>query len=208
MNYTVLNIDQWKRKQHFEFFSTFEEPFFGVTTHLDCTLAYDKCKSLGYSFFLYYLYQSIAAANEVEALRLRIVDKEVRKYDVIHASSTVMRADETFGFSFMPYAASFEEFARLAKLEITRIQSSTDLFPLVNEPNVVHCSSLPWLSFTSLSHARKYGIQDSCPKISYGKMSIENDRRKMPVSIHAHHALADGIDVGRWFEIYQARMNA
>jgi chloramphenicol O-acetyltransferase type A len=30
---------------------------------------------------------------------------------------------------------------------------------------VIHFSAIPWLDFTSLSHARSYTFPDSCPKI-------------------------------------------
>jgi len=58
-----LDIEKWKRKEHFHFFRKFEEPFFGVTVKIDCTKAYDYAKQSGKSFFLYYLYQSLKAAN-------------------------------------------------------------------------------------------------------------------------------------------------
>jgi chloramphenicol O-acetyltransferase type A len=30
-----IDLATWNRKEHFEFFSTFEEPFFGITTPID-----------------------------------------------------------------------------------------------------------------------------------------------------------------------------
>ena len=56
MSNYLLDIDNWKRKDHFHFFRQFEEPFFGVTVNVDCTNAYNTAKSNGISFFLYYLY--------------------------------------------------------------------------------------------------------------------------------------------------------
>ncbi|HMX59624.1 MAG TPA: CatA-like O-acetyltransferase [Chitinophagales bacterium] len=46
-----IDIDNWNRKEHFLFFSKFEEPFFGVTIKVDCTSAYKKAKEKGVSFF-------------------------------------------------------------------------------------------------------------------------------------------------------------
>ena len=42
-----IDIITWNRKEHFEFFSKFEEPFFGTTIQFDCTKAYHKAKELG-----------------------------------------------------------------------------------------------------------------------------------------------------------------
>ena len=41
---TELNIDNWNRKNHYHFFSQFDEPFFGVTVNVDCTKAYELSK--------------------------------------------------------------------------------------------------------------------------------------------------------------------
>jgi hypothetical protein len=63
--------------------------------------------------------------------------------------------------------------------------------PALLRHNVIHFSAIPWLNFTSLSHARSY--TDSCPKISFGKMMTTDDGTKtMAMSIHVHHGLIDG----------------
>jgi chloramphenicol O-acetyltransferase type A len=201
-----LDIDQWARRDHFNFFRQFEEPFFGVCVNIDCTAAYNKAKESNTSFFLYYLYQSLAAANNIEPFRYRIKNDEVWVYDRVNASPTINRPDGTFGFSYMDYYESLEEFIEYAQQEITRVQGSTGLIPAISGENVIHYSSIPWINFTQLSHARSFSFRDSCPKISFGKMTEENGRRTMPVSIHVHHALMDGYHVGQYVELFQERM--
>jgi chloramphenicol O-acetyltransferase type A len=66
---------------------------------------------------------------------------------------------------------------------------------------------LPWLNFTSLSHARAFSFKDCIPKISFGKMTEQNGVKTMPVSIHVHHAIADGSDVGLFVEKFQEILN-
>ncbi|MGB5393781.1 MAG: CatA-like O-acetyltransferase, partial [Lutimonas sp.] len=68
-------------------------------------------------------------------------------------------------------------------------------------------SSLPWLNFSSFSHARSYSFPDSCPKISFGQMYEKNGEKFMPVSIHVHHALMDGYEVGIFVDKFQNLMN-
>lgn len=50
----LIDVNSWIRKEHYHFFKDFDEPFFGITTKVDCTIAYKKAKDLGVSFFLYY----------------------------------------------------------------------------------------------------------------------------------------------------------
>lgn len=203
----LIKLDDWKRKEHFQFFSKFEEPFFGVTINIDCTLAYQQAKEKGNSFFLYYLYRALKAANAIENFRYRIIDKEVYLFDHINASATINRPDETFGFSYMDYHKNEEMFYQKAKEEISRVQQSKGLIPAGSGENVIHFSAVPWLDFTSLSHARSFTFPDSCPKISFGKITENNGKKLMSVSIHAHHGLMDGFHIGLFAEKFQELMN-
>lgn len=203
-----LIIEEWKRKEHFEFFRKFEEPFFGITTKIDCTKAYNKAKEAGKSFFLYYLLQSLKAANSIEEFKYRIEGEKVIIYDRINASATVNRPDDTFGFSYIYFKEDPTLFYELAKQEMDRVSKSTQLFPLVSGDDVIHYSAIPWIDFSSLSHARCYSFNDSVPKISFGKLTEINGKREMSISVHVHHALMDGYHVGKFIETFQAFMNA
>jgi chloramphenicol O-acetyltransferase type A len=201
--YKILDIEKWSRKDHFLFFSKFEEPFFGMTVRLDCTKAYQASKSMGSSFFLYYLHASLIAVNSIEAFRYRIQGDQVIIFDKINASPTINRENGTFGFSYMDYFEDFKEFEKSAKIEIEKVRNSTGLNPAGSGQNVIHYSSIPWIDFTSLSHARSFSFSDSCPKISFGKVTESGGIKTMSVSIHVHHALMDGIHVGQFIEEFQ-----
>ena len=200
---TLLDIEVWNRKDQFRFFSQFEEPFFGITVQVDCTEAYAHAKANNYSFFLYYLHLSLKAANQIEPFRYRIVDGNVYRYDIVNASPTINRPDGTFGFSYMNYDPDFASFASSAKIIMEEVRNSTGLVPAVSGENVIHYSSIPWINFTGLSHARSFSFKDSCPKISFGKMTEVSGRKLMPLSIHVHHALMDGFHVGEYIDLYQ-----
>jgi chloramphenicol O-acetyltransferase type A len=206
---TLLDLDTWPRKEHFRFFKQFEEPFFGATVEIDCTNAYAKSKALKTSFFLYYLHQTLIAVNDNESFRYRILDNDIYNYDRIDGSATIGREDGTFGFSLIQYDPDFTIFKEKALEEIARIQTTTGLFTRTFEnDNVIHFSAIPWLNFTSLSHARSYTFPDSCPKISFGKMTVaENGKRTMPMSIHVHHGLMDGLHLGQFVDSFQEIMN-
>ena len=60
----IIDIQKWKRKEHFEFFSAFDDPYFGIVSEIDCTRAYDKNDWAEESFFLYYLHKATMAAND------------------------------------------------------------------------------------------------------------------------------------------------
>lgn len=205
-----FDIENWPRKEHFEFFSQFEEPFFGLVTKVDCTKAYAKCKENGFSFFLYYLHKALVAANHIENFKYKIEDGEIFVYDQIDATPTVGRNDGTFGFSYLQFDEDFEKFSREASKILEIIKNGTGLFPPIDLPvyeNVIEFSSIPWVDFTSLSHARSYRYKSSNPKVSFGKLTENEGVLSMSVSLHVHHGLMDGYHTGLFFQYFQEEMN-
>lgn len=204
---SILDIENWDRKDHFAFFKDFEEPFFGITVRCDCTRAYDYCKKNDISFFLYYLHCSLLAANDSEPFRYRIDGRQVIVYDEIHASATIPRENGTFGFSYIDFRRDFSDFVLVAKTEMDRVRNSEGLLPAVSGENVIHYSALPWLDFTSASHARKYSSPDSCPKITFGKLTTDRKKRSMATAVHVHHALMDASHVGVYMDAFQENLD-
>lgn len=202
----IIDIERWKRKAHFQFFKDFEEPFYGICVNVDVTHAYRYCKRNDYSFFLYHLYQSIRAVNKTEAFKLRIdEDGSVVQYDTINPSTTIIRTDDTFDFAYFTYEDDFETFSNKAEKIIREVRNSAGLDLSKESPDTIHYSSIPWVQFTSLSHACNFSHKSSIPRITFGKIFEQGELLQMPVSIHVHHALVDGIDVGRhldWFQDY------
>ena len=204
----VLDIGQWPRKDHFYFFRQFNDPFFGATATIDCTKAYDTAKALDTPFFVFYLHKVLATVNAIEPFRYRISGDIVEIWDRIDASPTISREDGSFAFSLVEFDPDINTFARIAKTEIERVRTTPGLFTRKFDENIIHFSALPWIDFTSLSHARSYSNADSCPKISIGKMTTDaNGKKTFPVSVHVHHGLMDGYHVGEFFENLQAALN-
>lgn len=201
----LLDLHTWNRQEHFYFFSRMEEPYFGVVVDVDVTRAYTQAKALQISFFQYYLYQSLRAANQVENFRYRIEGELVYCYEEIHASSTIGRQDGTFGFSFIKYTDSLSAFVENANAEIAAVQATVGLRfnDDARRADCIHYSTLPWLRFTSLTHARSFTYRDSAPKISFGKYERIGEKIKMPVAIYVNHAVMDAYHVGQFVEKFQ-----
>lgn len=208
MGYKYLNIEKWSRKDHFLFFSKFEEPFFGICSRVDCTKAIQTCKNNGYSFFQFYLHACLQAVNSIIDFRYRIQEGKVLVYDEIGASSTVNRPNGTFGFSYIPFERDFIQFSSQTTTILEEVRNSKELLPSGSADNVIHFSVLPWLDFTSVSHARPFSAEDSCPKITIGKVIEHNGKSSFAVSIHAHHALMDGYHIGLFVEAFQKQLDS
>lgn len=202
----TLDINTWNRKQHFQHFSKLKDPYFGVTIPFDVSKTYQFSKANNISFFGTYLHACMQAVNTVENFKYRIKDEKVVVYDTIKASATIMRSDNTFGFSFIDYDDNLNLFLSNLKAEKTRIENSVDLFPPVNGLDCVHCSALPWVGFTGHKEPVS-GAVESVPKIAFSKIEKQNNEMIMNVAINVNHALVDGYHVGLFSEKFQKNLN-
>jgi chloramphenicol O-acetyltransferase type A len=198
----IINLNTWKRKEHFEFFSSFDDPFFGVTTTVDFTQVYEQSRKEGVSFFLYSVYFLLKCINALPAFRLRIENGQVVEYDEIHLSPTIGREDGTFGFAFFRYNADLSRFVADARKEMERVKQSSGLSFTADTERIdtIQYSAVPWFSFTEMKHPGSLKNGDSVPKISTGKLISENGRMLLPISIRAHHGLMDGRDVADFLQ--------
>lgn len=65
MDYTVRDLDTYKRKQHFKYFSGLAFPYVGTTAPVDITALMEKIRREGLPFFLTFCYCAARAANRV-----------------------------------------------------------------------------------------------------------------------------------------------
>lgn len=205
----IIDKASWNRREHFDFFSAYHDPFFCVVSQVECGPAFRKCKDEGISFFAHYLHKAIVAANTIEAFRMRIHAENVVAYEEIHAASTIGRPDGTFAFSFVPFSDDFETFNHELNAEIARVQKSEGLRLSKNSErlDVLHFTALPWYSFTSISHARNHNSGESTPKVGVGKAVKNGHSMTMPVSAHVHHGLMDGYHIGLFMTTFEQLLN-
>lgn len=197
-----LDIENWSRRKQFEFFKDFDNPYFNLCANVDVTplLALTRAAK-DISFFITYHFLSMKAVNEVEPFRYRLRGDRVLVHDRIHAGTTLLLADESFTFVYFDFDEDFEVFHTRAKAAVEKARSAVSrLDEREGQDDLIHHSVIPWVTFTSISHARNWGRQDSVPKIAFGKYREEGNRIRMPISVEAHHALMDGLHVGRYFE--------
>lgn len=194
-----LDVKKWIRRDVFEFFRGFDKPYFNICTQLDITRLLIALRDRpGSSVSLAYHYFALRAANEIEPFRYRLKDGEVIVYDVIHGGTTVLLPSEIFTLVYFEYDASFETFMFGAERAMNEALSGDGAFRPNPRDDMIHFTTLPWVSFTSFSHARNWGHEDSVPKIAFGKFVKVDDRTLLPFSVEVHHALMDGLHVGRY----------
>ena len=200
-----LDLDTWPRRAAFDYFSRFDKPYFNVCTRIDVAALKAAVAGSGGGISLACAYLALRLANASEPFRLRLESGRVRVYDSVRGSTTVLRDDESIAFAYLDPAAGWREFVTSAAASIAAARDPRSSFdPRLDDPAQIHLTTLPWVHFTSFSHARNWGREDSVPKLAFGRLAAEGERLWMPLSVEVHHGLMDGLHVGRYIEAFEA----
>jgi chloramphenicol O-acetyltransferase type A len=203
-----LDVANWSRRELFEFFIGYTNPYFNVCTQIDVTQLKQFVSERGTRTSLALHYFALRVANETEPFRYRLRDGKVFVYDVVNGGTTVLLPNESFTYAYYDYHRDFETFVSEMGKNVEEVRTgSGELKPTMRD-DVIYHTTLPWISFTSFAHARNKGRGDSIPRIVFGKFSRQGDRLLMPLSVEVHHALMDGLHVGRYLAGFEEAMAA
>lgn len=199
-----LDMQTWSRRNHFRLFRTFNHPHFSMCVNVDVTAFYPFVKRNGYSLTVSMVYLIARTSNAIPEFRQRIRGDQVVEHELVNPGFSILVDENLFTFCDLEYAEDFSEFARGAEKKIAYVKAHPDLE--ANNPekdDVLYMSPIPWVSFTSFNHPMQLHPADSIPRFAWGKYFKESDRLMMPLSVQGHHAVMDGIHMGRFYEKIQ-----
>jgi chloramphenicol O-acetyltransferase type A len=205
---TYLDLSAWPRRDAFEHYRGFDKPYFNVCARVDAArLKLAAAEAGNASLALAYHFIALRLANEIESFRYRLDAGRVLIHPIVHASTTVLREDGSFGFATLEHQADFATFAALGAAAIATARAGQLPFePRLDDSALIHFTTLPWVHFSSFSHARNWGREDSVPKLSFGRIDVEGARAWLPLSVEVHHALMDGAQVGQFVQRFEAAL--
>jgi chloramphenicol O-acetyltransferase type A len=206
-----IELAGWKRREHFELYREFTNPFFSVTAEVDARATREACSEAGGpSFFLATVYLALRVCNEIEAFRTRVRRDSAWVHDQVSITPTVMRPDDTFGFVRLDPAPDFQTFAIAGKAALEEAKKVKPLVVSHDDDNLIYHSTIPWVRFTSFTNALTFNAldfaADSVPRVVFGKCVKDGSRWPMPVGVEVHHSVVDGLEVGRFFEKFEAAL--
>lgn len=194
-----LDVANWSRRELFEFFIDYANPYFNICTRVDVTrlVTFVRERDIKISLALHYF--ALRIANEIEPFRYRLRDRQIAVYDIVHGGTTVLLPNESFAYAYFDYQRDFEKFVDDMGKAVDELRAGSGALKPTMRDDVIYHTTLPWISFTSFAHARNTGRGESIPRLVFGKFAPENERLMMPISVEVHHALMDGLHVGRFF---------
>lgn len=205
MQYRYIDMETYKRKRHFEYFSGLAYPYVGITVHVDITALSDVIRAKKLPFFLTVCYCVSEAANGVPEFRQRIVNHQIIEYEHCRTSHTVALSDGTYCYCDLSSTAPFADYLADAVQMQEEAKQNNHVGEGGEELDKIFISSLPWISYTALVNPVPMPA-DSHPRITWGKAFRQEEKMLLPVSVLCHHALVDGLHIARFFSLLDEQM--
>jgi chloramphenicol O-acetyltransferase type A len=199
----IIDMETWKRKDHYNYFRQLDYPHFNICGNLNITSFYRHIKENGLPFFISVLYASTETANNIREFRFRIRGDQVIEHEIVSPSFTVLAEEEIFSFCTSNFTENYGDFKNNTLKEIEKVRNNISMKDEPGRDDLLYITSIPWISFTSITHPIQMNPVDSIPRISWGKYFEESGKILLPMSVQAHHALVDGIHVGKFFNDLQ-----
>ena len=205
MDFRRIDLGSYPRRAHFDYFRTLAYPYAGVTAEVDATAVLRYCRNRGRSFYLGFMHAAALAANGVDALRQRIRDGGIVEYAECPTSHVELKADGSYCYCTVHHNMALEEYFDRAEAARARCRDG-GIDEEEDVERMLFISTLPWVRYTALLQPVAGG-DESNPRITWGRYAVdEGGRVTLPVTLLAHHALVDGVHIGRFFESLAAEI--
>lgn len=203
MDASLIDLDTWARREHFEHYRRAVPCSYALTTEVDVTALVPALREASRRTYVAQIWALATIVNRHDEFRMR-VDEEGRPavWRRCDPAFTILNPDrETFVCASTPYDEDFGRFHDAASEVLDRHRDSTGLFP--DGPPEPHCfdvSSIPWTSFTGFTLVLPRESDHLLPIFTLGRHVERDGRTLLPVSVQVHHAAADGFHTARLVE--------
>lgn len=207
MSFIKIDLDKYDRRQHYEYFSSLQYPYVGVTNNVDVSELVKFSKTKNYSFYLTFLHAAALAADGVRELRHRIHGGGIIEYSECPTSHIELLDNNTYCYCTLHHHMTMEEYIPYAVEERNRCRRNGSIEEDDDLDSMYFISTLPWLHYTAMIQPVAGG-EESNPRITWGKFQEDYcGRKQLPVTLLAHHALVDGIHIALFYRNLEQEIN-
>ena len=200
MSFIKIDLDKYDRRRHYEYFSSLQYPYVGVTNNVNVSKLVQFCKTKNYSFYLTFLHAAALAADGVKELRHRIHDGGIIEYSECPTSHIELLDNNTYCYCTLHHHMTMEEYIPYAVEARNQCRQNGSIDEDDDSDSMYFVSTLPWLHYTAMIQPVAGG-EESNPRITWGRFQEDyRGKKQLPVTILAHHALVDGIHIALFYQ--------
>lgn len=183
-------IENYDRIELFNHYNNKDNPFVIVTTKIDITNIYNKCKHY-YASIAYYL---TCAINKVDGFKVRFEDNNFYLYDKLNVNFTQKyQGLDKIGFFTVPFKDNYNEFID-DYLDIQETFNKEHTCIYNNDLGEVWFSYVPWFNASGI--VPPFDKDVHIPQFIWDKFIFENDKVFVNLTIMVHHGFVDGSHIG------------
>lgn len=205
MDYKVIDIEKWERREFFEHYINAVPCTYSMTVKIDVT----NIKLQNLKLFPALLYCLTKTVNNFEEFRTALRnDGELVVYRAMLPCYTVFHKDtKTFSNLWTEFTEDFAEFARRYELDVEHYGKVEGFMAKPDVPeNSFTVSVLPWVSFEGFNLNVK-GFDYLLPIFTAGKCTEADGRYTLPLAVQVHHAVCDGYCASCFINDLQAELD-
>ena len=207
--YKQIDVNNFERANQYEWFRKFSNPCYGFNVKMDVTKIVEVSKATKTRFFINTLYLITKGLNSVDELRMRDVNGEIRLYNTINPTFTVMTINgsyENAGFKMIEEYGAFYKKCEQVLDDVKNLRFKRDSYNDNELYDDYYMTCIPWISFESMTHPLINGDYSSlsCPRVCWDKYREENDRFYLTLNVTVSHCFVDGKPLSEAFNNIQA----
>lgn len=192
MNFNLIDLEHWERKDCFNHFMTVAKSTYSLTVNMDITKLMAFIKTNNYRLYPTFTWIVTKALNQhVEFRTCFDYSHQLGYYDEISPCYSVLNEKTKIVDSITtPYSTQFKDFYHHMVMDLDNYKNSNIKPAFI--PNFYLVSCLPWLSYTSFDVNNQSDFDFLLPMVTWGKYINQNNTILMPLTLQVHHAVADG----------------
>ena len=204
MNYTKINLDNWRRGALFNYYIDQMRIVLSLTVDINVQPLLAYTRQHGLKFFPCMLWVVSRVINAHDEFKYAWdEDGNLIRWDYVSPSYADFHAeDESFGKLSTEYAEELDAFYARFMADRETYGDLRGILPDLPK-NCFDVSCLPWVRYRHVDmHVFDEG-KYLAPVVTWGKYEVECKGTIMPLTMNIHHAVADGFHVSRFFNEVQ-----
>ena len=189
-------INNFDRIDLFNHYNEETNPFLYLTTKIDITNIYNKCK-YHYPSIAFFLHQSI---EKIDNFKYRYENGQFYYYDHLKLNFTEKRDDGNIAFFNVDYTNNYKEFMDNYLKIKEQFMKSKEL-EVNNDHGEIWYSCVPWFNFSQV--LTPFNKKVTIPQLIWDKFMFENDKVYVNLMIMVHHGFVDGYHIKEFLQSFE-----
>ncbi len=210
MNFEVINLEKYERKEHFLHYMNNVPCFYSMTTNIDITSIMKYVDKREYKLYPIIIYAITSIVNKHKEFRMDLNKQEqLGYYSNVEPSYTIFHKDNnTFSSIWTKYNTDFKEFYKNYEKDILEYENKQGFITKKYEnSNLINISAIPWTTFTGFNLNLPKGDKYLLPIFTIGKYFENDNKILLPLCIQVYHSVCDGFHTSRFISELQELLN-